>query len=385
MPLARTMTIGFIPGIVLAAIVYAVFDRSDRLRRFLILAGSLLLAVATAATWLWPDGRYVFGYLLNFGYGTHAVEYGPSQVRFGFADWLCTAQTFVAYVYLPHFLMMLAGALSLLWVAGLSLVRDGFSALRGFAFANVLPIVIYVAEALVALTSTQNKGSAFIAPMVPAMIVLAVWSCSKLSRNQVYQWAMVTAAILAAVLATVPLIDLNLSRIWTIDVPILGPSTILDGRGEIQHYEGFGGFATTNPSVPIDSADGTAWVEVSAATATKIRQMGGAQPVTAFGFRHFMYNVNTVGLQEWIKDGSQTRFVMVDPIVTGDSMAGDLNWLTHGDAATACLLLTCEGDKAQIPPLLDDARMVDAAKQAGFQNVAQWALPNGQTVLLWKR
>jgi hypothetical protein len=42
MPLARTMTIGFIPGIVLGAVIYVVIEKEDRIRRILILGGSLL-------------------------------------------------------------------------------------------------------------------------------------------------------------------------------------------------------------------------------------------------------------------------------------------------------------------------------------------------------
>jgi hypothetical protein len=386
MPLARTMTIAFVPGVVLGAIVYAVVDRQDRRRRSFILAWSLLLGLATTAAWLWPNRRYVFDYLLDFGYGNHAPEFGPPYSRFGFAAWLNEARTFVAYVYLPHFCIMLAGVLSLLWLAGQRIIRNGlWAAFGAFAHANVLPIVIFIAEALVALSSTQNKGSAFIAPIVPAGIVLAVWSCSRFEQRPMYRRAMAAAATLVAVLATVPSIDLSLSRIWSIDAPFLGPSTIIDGRGTIQIYEAAGGFASTNSSEPIGSTEGRVWVDVSVTTATKIRQLGGASTPTAFGFRHRLYNVNTVGLQQWIKDGGWTALIQVDPIVTGDTVAGDLYWLTRGDAATACLLLTSEGDTAQFVPLVDQVRMVDGAKQAGFQSVAAWTLPDGQKVVLWKR
>jgi 4-amino-4-deoxy-L-arabinose transferase-like glycosyltransferase len=385
MPLARTMTLAFIPGILSAAIVYTIVDRSDRHRRFLNLFGSLLLAMAIASTWLWPNGRSVFGYLINFGYGAHAAEYGTSHAGFGFVNWLYTVETFIAFVNLPHFLVMLAGALALLWLVGRSISCNFFEFLGSVAHTSVLPVFLYVTEALLVLTSTQNKGSAFIAPIVPAVIVLSVWSCRKLSNNRIYRWAMAMAVLLVSLLAIAPSIDLKSARICIVNLPVLGPSTVFDGRGTIQLYEAAGGFATSDPSEPISLADGRTWLAVTRATASKIRQLGGSQSVTAFGFRHRLYNLNMVGLQEWIEYGYQTSIVQVDPLVTGDSVAGDLNWLTHGDAEKASLLLIIADDKYQFTPVVNHFRMINAAQQAGFQNVARWALPNGQTVLLWQR
>jgi 4-amino-4-deoxy-L-arabinose transferase-like glycosyltransferase len=211
MPLARTMTIAFVPGIVLGALIYTIAEPADQRRRLLVLALSLLLALATAASWLWPNGRYVFQYLLSFGYGDHAAEYGPSQSLFDVAKWLLMARIVVSYVHLPHFLVMLAGLLSMLLLAGRSIALKGVSAfLRVVASSTILPIIVYVAEAVAALASSQNQGDAFLAPIVPAAIVLSVWSCRKLSRGTVYRSTIATVAAAIVVLGVVPSFGLNL-------------------------------------------------------------------------------------------------------------------------------------------------------------------------------
>lgn len=387
MPLARTMTIAFVPGIVLGALIYTIAEPAARRRRLLLLAFSLLLALATAASWLGPNGRYVFHYLLSFGYGKHATEYGPSHSLFSLAKWLYVAREIVSYVYLPHFLVMLAGALSMLLLAGRSATLNGVHAfLRATASTPTLPIIIYVAEAIVALASSQNSGDAFWAPIVPAAIVLSVWSCRKLCRSSIYHSAIATAATAVVILGVMPSLDLNLkiARPWSIQVPVLGFSTVTDGRAEIEIYEANGGFTSENPAEPINRVTGKAWVDFSAVTGAKIRELGG-DTLTAFGFRHYLYNVNTVGLQQIITTGRRSDMTMVDPVVTGDTVKGDMAWLTRGDAASACLLLTSDDEARQFPPFVRNGRMVDAATQVGFKSIARWVMPDGHYVTVWRR
>jgi 4-amino-4-deoxy-L-arabinose transferase-like glycosyltransferase len=387
MPLARTMTIAFVPAILLGAAVYAIAEPSGRRRRSLTLVWALLLALGTAATWLGPNGSVVFHYLQSFGYGNHAAGYGPAQSLFGFADWFLTAQSFSFYVHLPYFLFMLAGVLSLAFITGRHITRNGAGAtLRVFARARVLPIIIYVAGATAALASSQNKGNGFFTPIVPAAIILAVWACSQVSGVRLYRSVVIAVATLVVILGIIPALDVSLriARPWSIVVPLLGPAVVTDGRAYIQLYELSGGFISNNPNEPIGPVAGRMWVDFSADTATTIEQMRGTPPI-AFGFRHYLYNVNTVGLQELIRKGTMTSLLQVDPVVTGDSVAGDVAWLTRGDAAQACVLLTSDATTGQIQPVVSNDRMVDAARGAGFRSVARWAMPNGQYVTVWNR
>lgn len=117
----------------------------------------------------------------------------------------------------------------------------------------------------------------------------------------------------------------------------------------------------------------------------KLGQHGSARTRTAFGFRHFIYNTNTVGLEQWVTQGMWTPFAAVDPVDTGDTVTGDVDWLSRGNADDACLLLTSEGDKGYISPLVNQATMTEAARQVGFEPIDNWALPDGQKIVLWRR
>jgi 4-amino-4-deoxy-L-arabinose transferase-like glycosyltransferase len=73
MPLARSMTIGFIPCIGAAALVCVIFEK-DRLARIARLAIASVVAVLTSLTWLWKSGSLVWRYLYDFGYGNRVAE-----------------------------------------------------------------------------------------------------------------------------------------------------------------------------------------------------------------------------------------------------------------------------------------------------------------------
>ena len=385
MPLARTMTLGFVPGIVAGALIYVAIDGTERKRHLLTLTWSLSVAAFVTGAWLFPNSREVFNYLLNYGYGNHAAEYGPSISWYNFENWLFTFNVLVSYVYLPHACVMVAGALALVYLTGQRAAREQLGVFESVLSSNVLPLVVFIAEAVIALVSTQNKGSAFSAPFVPSAIVLSVYACHKLCSQLFFQRFAAATAATIALIGTLPSIDWKLSHLWAVNIPILGPSIVMDGRGTIQQYEATGGFRSDRPAQPIQRDEGRAWVDISALTADKLNRLGSGQTTTAFGFRHYVYNVNTVALEQWIHQGTWTALEMVDPIVTRDTVAGDVDWLTRGQAARACLLLTAEGEKAQFSPVVNQRTMVEAGREAGFESIDKWAMPDGQAVTLWRR
>ena len=158
MPLARTMTLGFVPGLVIAALVYLAIDPEDRKRGFTTLVWSFLLAALVTGAWLFPNRNEVIGYLLNYGYGNHSAEYGPSASTLGWDAWRTQAQVFMGNIYLLHAAVLFVGALALLYLVAQRLVikrpRAAFSVLA----SQATPLVIFLAEGIVALTSTRTKA-----------------------------------------------------------------------------------------------------------------------------------------------------------------------------------------------------------------------------------
>jgi 4-amino-4-deoxy-L-arabinose transferase-like glycosyltransferase len=396
MPLARTMTIAFIPGMAAGAFVYTIAEPSRRLQRVLMLSSSLVIAACTTATWLVPNGKYVFEYLFNFGYGSQASEYGAEQSKFGPDAWLamlghlCNNE-----VYLPHFFVLLLGALSIFIVATL----DSLKSMNGDFFYKIiqsskLPVVIVIAEALLVLTSTRNKGTAFFAPIVPAMMVTAVWACLRVSHYRWYRFAVTGLLIGVVIVAGTPLLDLRtpISSPVYANAPILGRVLVTDGRGTLQRYLGqavhgpdcescSGQMSITEPMVPVSQRD---WINISERTAAMIHRTSGINAVVAWGFRHHLYNVNTVNLQALLSSGSPFGGRQIEPTVTGESVDGYMSWMTQ-DVVDACVLLTSDKIvKGDFLPVVNRAFMHEAAEKAGLIPDQQLSTPDGQTVTIWK-
>jgi Dolichyl-phosphate-mannose-protein mannosyltransferase len=388
MPLARTMTIAFIPGVVAGALVYTVAGPIQRGRRLLVLSTSFLLAILTATTWLGPNGSRVYQYLFSFGYGARAVEFGAEAPKFNLDSWLNTLRAFCNNdVYLPHLLVMLAGGVATVIAAcNQALKAQNGSFLQRTMRSSMLPILIVVAEALLALASPRNQsGSAFFAPIVPSLLVVTVWGFLAVSSYTYYRRALVFLLAAVAITASVPLIDLNdrFAPPWWAIVPALGGVTVTDGRGTFQDYGAAGGYGSADAAEPISRAMGRAWISLDSKTAATIRRMNGANAVVAFGFRHRLYNVNTVNVQQLLSTGVRFGVQQVEPTVTGDSVQGYLSWLAS-EGASACVLLTSDKTRGHFPPLVNPLYMREAAEQAGFLPIGQWPAPDEQEITLWQ-
>jgi hypothetical protein len=382
MPLARTMTVAFVPGLVLAALLYTLAEPADRARRLLVLAASLLLGLLTAATWFVPNGDAVLGYLLSFGYGARAAEYGAAHSLFGRDAWLELLNTLKGNLYLPHLLVILAGGAALIVAAGKAFVGMSNAAFLGRVLRSpMLPVLVVAAEALLALASTPNPGSAFCAPIVPVLLVASVWALLKLAGSRGYRLAVGAVLAAVAVLTTVPSVDLRspFARPWSAVVPGLGGVMVTDGRGILLRYATEAAVGAEH----FDPAIGKAWVDVNAETAAIVAARAGPYAGVAFGFRHYFYNVNTVNLQHLLASGLPFGVRQVEPLVTGESVQGYLSWLTS-DQADACVLLTSDRLGGDFLPAIDRASMEEAAKQARFVPVQQWPAPDGQTITLWQ-
>jgi 4-amino-4-deoxy-L-arabinose transferase-like glycosyltransferase len=385
LPLARTMTIAFIPGVVAGAFMYTIAGPLHRLQRLLLLSASLVLAVLTAATWLGPNGSLVFHYLFSFGYGNRAVEYGPEHSAFSLAAWLTMLSVVCSNIYLPHLLVMVTGGVAILFATcSEALQTQKVDFLQRVLRSRMLPILIVIAEALLALTSSRNTGSAFFAPIVPPLLVVTAWAFFKISSRQYYRLTLALLLAAVAIVSTTPLVDLRtpLSPPWSADVPILGNVTVTDGRGTLQKYEAAGRFGPGNVAEPISSAMGKAWLHLDTKTANIIAHLNGPTAVMAFAFRHHLYNVNSLNLQHLLRTGLQFPARQVEPTLTGESIEGYLSWLAR-EGADACVLLTSDRAGGDFPPAINRTYMRQAAEQSGFIPVQQWPTPDGQTITLW--
>lgn len=392
LPLARTMTVAFIPGFVVAVAVLLCVG-GQRGRKLVNTAIAAVLAVGVAATWLGANGnaQTVWSYLTGYGYGSASSAYGTSHPLYSYAAWQTTLQTLSQYTRLPHLVVLLAGGLAILavvarFVASAGGVRRVASAatLRRVAQAPVLPALVVVGVGLVALTSSANQGSAFVAPLVPAMCVLAVWALR--SAFRAVPWPVATALGAVAVVAVVPTLPIPwaLAGTWTVTVPQLGPVAVTSGQGVIQQFVQGATDAQTERD-PQATATGRQWLHEQEVLAADLQARYGNRALVAFGFRHRLFNVNSVNLAPLAAGGSQLPLVLVPREVLDDSADAYASWLHSGSAARACLLFTASGTENEFVPLVTGTTMAEAAVEEGFERTREWSLPDGRVVTEWKR
>jgi 4-amino-4-deoxy-L-arabinose transferase-like glycosyltransferase len=381
LPLTRTMTIAFLPGVIIAAVIHTVADRTGRRKRIAILIGSLLVATLTSATWFWPNGEFVFSYLLNFGYGSRAAEYGAERTFLGLDAWKTMLMIFHADIYFPHLLLIIVGCAAAILVGLRSATK--FSAA---AMSPITPAVIVVAEALIALVSSRNTGSAFQAPIIPACLLISTWGLLQIS-DRIYYRAFVSVFVIAmSIMTTFPLLDLKtpFSSTWSVNLPIIGGVIMTNGSGTMQKYESDCGLGPDNVAEPISAEEGYAWLRLDKDTQFAIAELAGSSAMIATGFRHCVYNVNSINLQRLAATGTQFGARQVEPSITGQSVDGYRNWL-NGEAKDTCVLLTSETVRGNFLPLVDPDNMRKAAEDSGFNAVRHMRMPDNQNITLWTK
>ncbi len=384
--LARTMALAFLPAVLLALAV-AVAAGPRRRRRAANAAIAVVVGLAVAFPWYRVNGSRVWDYLSSFGYGSRAQEYGPAEPFFSRAAWRTTGRYLVNSVHLPYLALLLVSAAVLVVVVGREARRRGLGPLAAAAARSpLMPATLLVVEGLVALTSSRNKGSAFVAPLIPALAVAAAWAVSRAPAR--LRDVLTAATVLVVAVNVVVASDLApaLARPRGTTVPELGRVTVVDGRGTIQQYEAALDPAAGSVARPLTRGQGRAWVAAAADVAALLRAHGGARAVTAFGFRHQLLNINTVQLEQLAAGEPPLPLVQVAPVATGDTVAGYAGWLRPGgEAAAACNLLTATGAAHEFPPAVTTTRMEEAAVQVGFVVTEQWSLPDNRVVTRWRR
>jgi len=398
LPLTRTMTIAFLPGLVVGAAVHTVAQRRALGPRLGAFVWSLILAIIVAGTWLLGSASQVFGYLFNFGYGHQAAEYGSKQSLFSLKIWQDIFETFLVNIYLPHTLLLLVGLLAACYLVVRILFRCGIRvAINDLARSPALPLTLVLAAAILALASTQNRGSAFIAPVLPLAIVLSVWAIDSCFDNRSFRSILAFWGGVICVTATVPLVDLlwTSSRPWIVPLPGLGMSSIVtSGKGTMQNYELMGmgvngqpySVAANSSIEPLTATQRQDWLKLINQSSQALRvNPASSKGGVAFGFRHHFLNPNTVRLASLIQGVDLFKLPMIAPLQVENSVKGYVDWLTTKDGADACLLLTFSGEQGIFMPIVSDKAMVKAAQIAGFTPAQSWLAPTGQQLLLWKR
>lgn len=162
MLLSRTMTIAFVPGVLLAGAICAGM-RPRALARF---GFSMLIGAAIAAPWYLAQRAEIFGYLSAYGYGERTAYFENSTV------WSRLLERPLTLWQSTGLWLGLALATAVAW----SLVRHrselGASIRRYIAVREHSALIAVLLTGFLALLSTRNIGTWFDLPVVVPLVPL---------------------------------------------------------------------------------------------------------------------------------------------------------------------------------------------------------------------
>lgn len=379
--LSRTLTLAFLPALVLVGLV-ALAIGPARGRRAVNLLVAAVVSLVVAGPWYYRNGEGVLDYLTSYGYGKSSTSYGDDQSLLSLEAYKLTAVYTVQNVGVPILLLWLFGATALVGSLVVLWRRHGVRVALGRACRSpLMPGLVWAAWGVAALTTSGNKGTGFIAPLVPAFAVLTAWAIWRVPRPVARVLAGVTVA--ALLLNTVVTFDPRPGWAQTrlVEMPWLGDQPLYSGSGVIQNYVYNGSPSQTTGQ--LSARQGAAWHRAQLRLTSELNQLGPA--FTVFGFRHRLINLNTIQLEQLLAGGDPLALTMVDPVAVPNDEQAMTDYLTTGGAATSCLLLTSRGLAFEIEPIVDADLMAQAALDAGFVRRTTLELPDHRTVVVWRR
>lgn len=381
MVLSRSMTIAFLPGFVVVAVIQVCV--SGRWRR--ALAGAGLGGIAgfvIAGPWYLVQGRSVWAYLASFGFGAQSALYGTARSPLSLASWLGFVQDNVnAYLWLPLALIILAGAVVLAFQGIAALRRAWPGHLRRAWSSPWLYLSVIVIEGAVALESSRNTGSAFLAPLPPLMVALGVGALFRWVGRRAWQATLIAAAVLfvgTSIWTAKMALNGSNGVVVRVSLPGIHQTTLIDGRSEFDLYEA-GYLDPTEPA-------GKGWVQANRALVSRIRlltQHTGRAPLVVFGTNDRMLNVNTFRLDQALDGGREveTALLTTSP---GDDYWGYLAQLRRSPGREV-FLIQRSASRGEFPPVVEWRRALRAAQSLRFRQVAALLLPDGTSLQAWQR
>jgi 4-amino-4-deoxy-L-arabinose transferase-like glycosyltransferase len=381
--LARTMAIGYMPGLVLAGVLWAALAPAPARRAALVNAlGGAAAGIAVAAVWYWRNLPYVLDYLRGFGYGATASQYGTKHSVLSAAWWYDDLDVAARQeLFMPLFVL-----LALVLACGLVLAVRGLAARRGKALlvgirSPAAPLVVVVVSGYLSLATTANVGSAFALPLLPTVVVLVVALAAQIPVRQLRVAAAAGFVLVAAVqlvsFAQIggPLDRIRLAGVWPFpEVPIVDP------RGPA-----IGAVGVTPNELRFGPRD-RGWIElagqVGSLTANKTWSEGRL-PILAFASRDRLLNINMVALASLLSPAGGGLPLAQLTADGGDTAAAYRRFLTDPAHGQPNVLAISDGERNDYEPTVTQAHVAAAARSLGFTPFATVRQPNGELVRLW--
>ncbi|MGZ4413431.1 MAG: ArnT family glycosyltransferase [Gaiellaceae bacterium] len=378
MVLTRTMTLSYLPGFAIAALVQ-VLQGHRTTQRALNAALATAAALVVAATWYGRNVRNVWDYLSSAGYGSTSGLYGRSQSPTSLSYWTRELSLIAQQLYVPLAAAILACFAA--WaIARLRpwqrLVSDDRRS-RG-----ALSIILVVAAGYFFLTSSSNEGTAFALPLLPALTVLGVTAAASV-RPFALRYALAVA--LLGVAATNLLMKGGfvepLARPRSLDLPVLHRTPILNGFGIIQEEVAGSGYPVGSATEPLPKLH-RLWTPDTERVVRFIRSKAAAAdvaPRVLVAADDNLFN--------------NTRLRLASALLAGQYMpVGRLTSVAGGDRTTAYMMKirSYHANAIVIAPrhpgtrrTITLAKIIAAARETGFSPARRFALPDNRRAWVW--
>jgi hypothetical protein len=380
MLLARTMTIAFVPGIIVAAVVPLACRPASGLRRGLLNLGLLgVAAVAVAAPWYLRNLDAIVEYLTEFGYGERSAEYGASH---SIVSWNWWTDVFSRIASKDLFILLaalVAAGLAVVLVAAVRRVADADdrrSALRDLFASDASVVAIVTVSAYIALSSSRNVGLGFTLPVSVLLIPLAVLGLRRHPRVAVP--AIVALAAIAVVNLTAAFtFSESVSRVRVVDVPGLGGVPLVDGRPiAVEQIR----VQVPGPETRFDDKD-RGYLRVDSELAEIFVSKLHA-PVVAFGSRNRVVNTNTAmlaGLRDYNVVVPMAQLLASN----GPTAKNFADHLTNPLYGIPQIVVTTSTSALDFEPRVNQATVEKAVRSLGMRRVQVIQLPDGRQMRVW--
>lgn len=361
--LARTMMLGYLPGLLLAGAVVA-----GRARRSWIgLAKAVAVLVVLAGPWYVVARDGIFGYLFSYGYGETAAVYGqggPGErvlTRLGRIQEDLASPPVIALAVVVALLGLVA------WIAGderlprRTLAALGIAALGGFG----------------ALVTTTNAGVWFELPLVALLVALAAACVARAPRP--------AALVVVALLLLGGVAQLAVSWWWigpeVASVPLVDP-----GNRSSQYEYAFTGvderfLPERRDEVEQASAE---WAALSRRIEVDLRREDESeQTVISVAGSFPLFNANTVMLSGEL--AGWTPRIRVADTSDGADLDEQLSPRTSaraggGGGEVERVLVVADHDFQAFPADVGARRFEAEARRRGWEVTATYPMPTGGEV-----
>lgn len=376
--LSRTMMVSLVPGLVLAAAVAALAPGPMRRRRVAWFGASSVVAAAVALPWWVANWTTVSEYLTRFGYGESGNAYGHLYTPVEPLYYLRIPYRMAQELYLPLTLLVLVGLALAVWAAVVVWRRLGTV---GFVNRTIetghLLAGIVLALGVVALMSSRNKGTGFVLPLLPIVVVFAVLGFSRL-RVKAVRWGAVGLLVLVLVFdvamkSGVVTVPGDQSAVLFSAAEAAVP--VVDGRSRIETYVTTGGYPS---DADVSDVTAAVWDDIVETTTD------GDLPIVAVANGDYLLNINSVLFAQ--------NLDLIPGVVWGvnppadpsvDGYVGGIEE-SAGNPPTG-YLLTMDTAPVTYPGATDTPALEAAAEQLGFTVLATYPLGDGREARLWQR